>query len=222
MEILIIRHAECQSNTGITESLDSALTDYGMSQACITGKWLAMNLKLDSFVGYTSPYLRTIQTASVISELAGVQFTVHSGLREYRFIKKGPEVKDNGINVLNRSIAFQNITWPLHEWKDNSNFIPSEDINSLIDRSMAFIVELVESHIEKTMIITHSTPGIVLSKLISGQKRKDIKQECEEALEIMKNGVKKSENPFIGGFKNCGMTYLKNDEMIWSSKVVYK
>jgi broad specificity phosphatase PhoE len=224
MELLIIRHAESRRNMGVTYNLDSTITDEGMSQACRTAAWLYENFKFEGYKGLVSPYHRTLQTASVLSEVLETEFCIDDRLAEYRF--QNPDV----VNIPNRSLLFQNIGWP-NDWLDEKErpFAP-EAIDLFIDRSLELLLDLKKSGHDKYILVTHGAPSVMLSKLAIGNTREEIKQECERANKILESHevkdfleeVAKQSSAFISGMKNCGMTWIVEEEPMWFSKVVYK
>lgn len=224
MELLIIRHAESRRNMGVTYNLDSNITDTGMSNICRTAIWLYENFKFEDYKGLVSPYYRTLQTASALSEVLEIEFCVDDRLGEYRF--HNPET----VNIPNRSLLFQNIIWT-NDWldKDEKKF-NAESIDSFIDRSLELLLDLKKSGHDKYMLVTHGAPSVMLSKLAIGNTREEIKKECEKTKQILASRkvkdfleeMEKQSNAFISGMKNCGMTWIVNEDPIWFSKVVYK
>lgn len=81
-ELLLIRHGESEANAGTSTDPDCSLTDLGRQQA----RRLAERLKqldLGGFVGITSPYRRTVQTAHEITAVTGIAFTLEDAVREW-------------------------------------------------------------------------------------------------------------------------------------------
>jgi len=224
MELLIIRHAESRRNMGVSYNLDSTLTDSGMKQACRTATWLYENFKFEGYKGLVSPYYRTLQTASVISEVIESDFCVDDRLVEYRF--RNPNI----INIPNRSLLFQNIDWPKSWFDKKERRFDVESVDTFIDRSLEILLELKNSGHDKYILVTHGTPAVMISKLAVGNTREDIKAECDRANKLLDSHkvkdfleeVAKNSSPFISGMKNCGMTWVVDEEPIWFSKVVYK
>jgi len=223
MELLIIRHAESRRNMGVTYNLDSTLTDAGMTQVCRTATWLYENFKFEDYKGLVSPYNRTLQTASVLSEILETEFHVDDRLGEYRF--HNPEI----IDIPNRSLLFQNIGWPNDWLDDDSRKFNPESIDVWIDRSLELLLDLKKSGHDKYVLVTHGAPSVMFSKLAIGNTREEIKKECEKASKILESNnedfseeVAKHSSAFISGMKNCGMTWIVDEEPIWFSKVVYK
>jgi broad specificity phosphatase PhoE len=221
-ELLIIRHGESQGNTGVTLNLDTSLTENGMVQVCRTGIWIYNNLKLDGYIGYVSPYMRTLQTASNLSEITGVEFTVEESIREFRFIK------NSDVIVPNRSLEFQNIYWP-RQWLDYSEKVYSnESVEDFIDRSMNFILGLHPDG--KYMIVTHGSPFAMLCKVTVGKSRIELEEECRKTTELLQpQNAKKfldatptEQALFFGGIKNCALSLLLENQPVFYNRVVYE
>jgi broad specificity phosphatase PhoE len=80
MDIYLVRHGESQSNAGLTQELDSHLTDRGQQQARAT----AVRLKdVGLKHAYVSPFVRTLETASPICELAGIRASLNPQICEF-------------------------------------------------------------------------------------------------------------------------------------------
>jgi len=85
--IIFIRHGESLANTTHTLTSDTngyPLTDTGMAQAAGIAETIG-NTKIDGF--YTSPILRAVQTAQIISEKCGLGPKVDKRLMERRMGK---------------------------------------------------------------------------------------------------------------------------------------
>ena len=81
-ELLLIRHGESEANAGTSTDPDCSLTDLGCQQARRLGEQLK-DLDLSGFVGITSPYRRTAQTAEIIAAGTGLVFTDDDAVREW-------------------------------------------------------------------------------------------------------------------------------------------
>lgn len=206
-EIFLIRHGESQYNTGNANCLDSALTETGMSQCIKTSIWLTSNIELEEFVGFTSPYLRTLQTASVISLISDVRFSVNDNIREFRFFQH------EDVKIDNRSIMFSNLQWN-KDWLVESKTFQFEEFDQIVDRAYVFLNSLEERHIDKAIVVSHGIPIVVIEKLLTGYTRRKIMQEVEEATKEFKNEYYKS-------IWNCGISYVKDGKSLWKSKTVF-
>lgn len=226
MKLLLVKHGEFQKKTGVTVNTDSALSDWGMKQACLTGSWINYNFNLNTFKGYCSPYLKTLQTASVISEITGIDFEVCPALRDYRFDKGKSQIRDGGVHLPNRYIVFQNIKWNPKEWESGTKYFQEENIDDFIDRSTQFL----ETHQnENLVIVSHVSPIVMLSELSIGKTREDIKKDCLETETFLSKNTNVStflssveRFVFLNGIKNCGVTYIEDGEPQFFGKTVYE
>jgi hypothetical protein len=159
-----------------------------------------------------------------LSEVLETEFCVEDRLAEYRF--HNPDV----VNVENRSLLFQNIIWP-NDWLDkNEKRFDEESIDLFIDRSLELLLDLKKSGHDKYILVTHGAPSVMLSKLAIGNTREEIKKECVRANKILESHkvkdfleeIANQSSAFISGMKNCGMTWIVDEEPIWFSKVAYK
>jgi len=82
--LLLVRHGQIAANTARIwhGSTDSPLTDHGQVEAQRTAEHLARTRPL-ARVLYTSPLLRTRQTAAAIGSKLGLEAIVEPGLAEY-------------------------------------------------------------------------------------------------------------------------------------------
>ncbi len=221
MEFLIINHAKAQKQKGVYTDPDGALMDIGMKQVCLTGAWIKYNFSYKDFTGYTSPYLRSLQTASAFSEILDIDFKIDINLREFEFINT------KEIKISNRSLQFDNLHWPIKEWSDDKEF-KSETITPFIERCVEFLEKLKENKENKIMIVSHSIPCIALSQLIIGKNIEDIRKICVETQKIISRHSGSvpdhiaEQMVYLTGMKPCGLTWIKDKEPIWFSRVVYE
>jgi len=219
----MIRNAEAQTSTGLTVNSDAALTDLGMKQAVITGVWLRHNMHLKGFKGFVAPELRTLQTASVISEITGVEFVVDSNLRDYRFDRSGG-LRDGGINIENRSILFMNLQWPAKEWEKSSNFYSAETVEQFLERGN----KTIKSYPEKALIISHASPIVLMSHMATGKDAVAIKNTVDETANFVASSSIKTvlgqleKYVFLNGVRPCGITHVVDGEAKSFSRVVYQ
>jgi len=144
-ELILIRHGESQYNAYLTDHLDSELTPKGVEQARITGKFLKEQFgHISNFTGITSPYMRCLQTSSIIREETGLDFTVNPGPREIMMKYQSAEVK-------NRQELFPEFVWN----HDNDLFFSQESDMQFIARMKAFHDSLDQ---ERLVIVSHGTP----------------------------------------------------------------
>ena len=82
--IIFIRHGQSKANVTNTLSSDIdgyPLTDEGVKQVEALAKTIPEGVKIDSF--YTSPILRTMQTAKILEKKLGMEPVVEDRLREW-------------------------------------------------------------------------------------------------------------------------------------------
>lgn len=80
MDVYLVRHAQSESNAGLTTYLDSGLTPLGRRQAELTGERLKHEGITRIFV---SPLVRTLQTAEPICRHTGLRATAYPAICEY-------------------------------------------------------------------------------------------------------------------------------------------
>ena len=80
MDVFLLRHGQSEYNIGLTDHLDSALTDLGQQQASLT----ALRL-LGENIGhvYVSPLRRTLQTIAPFCQMSGLNAEVAADACEY-------------------------------------------------------------------------------------------------------------------------------------------
>lgn len=80
MEIFLVRHGESEANAGLTDELDSDLTELGRAQAALT----AERLRGEGLTrAYVSPLRRTLQTISYICAATDLRAEVTADACEY-------------------------------------------------------------------------------------------------------------------------------------------
>jgi len=80
MDITLVRHGQSESNAGLSEHLDSALTPLGSEQARLTALRLR---RIGLTQAYVSPLRRTLQTIAPLCEATGLRAEVYADLCEY-------------------------------------------------------------------------------------------------------------------------------------------
>ncbi len=212
--LLLIRHGESEYNAGKSTDLDSKLTGVGMTQICLTAEWLASEFDLLGYVGFTSPYQRTLQSASVLSEITGVNFAVDDNIREYHLNKKIKFPKE-GLTVPSQCAKFSNLIWSKEYLSRNNTLYPNETLEAFVGRIDLFLYTLQQNKYEKVMIMTHGSPIRVLSELSTGNN--------VEALEAryLKNSDALSVND-LPKINNSSMTWIKDGEIKWFSKCIFE
>jgi alpha-ribazole phosphatase len=80
MQITLVRHGQSEANAGLTEHLDSPLTELGRQQAVLTGDFLS---RAGLTRAYVSPLRRALQTITPFCELAHLRAEVYADICEY-------------------------------------------------------------------------------------------------------------------------------------------
>jgi broad specificity phosphatase PhoE len=226
MELLIARHGETTTSTGVNRSPDAALSDNGMRQACATGAWVDYNVVCKGFVGYTSPFLAPLQTASVFSESTEVPFTVDMLLRDFRFEKKGVDITSGsaGAEPVHRLPEY-----PMADqgMVDNSHFYGSETIDQFIVRCQRFLYNAQEAGYDKVLAVTHATVAVLLTELAIGKTVEEIRQELAQTEEFVRSSDKKLINTndrfkYLSGIRHCGLCRVSDGKPIYFARVVYE
>ena len=137
-EIILIRHAE----TADPDHPDPELSENGIEQAHRIAASLS-GFSLDEFSGLSSPMLRCLQTANVLSETLGKKFKIEPKLAESpSFLPK-----DENFCIKNRRDVF-----PEFLWESSEDFlIKQESSREFADRTLA----VLQSMPSKTIVITH-------------------------------------------------------------------
>jgi broad specificity phosphatase PhoE len=80
MQITLVRHGQSEANAGLTEHLDSPLTELGRQQAAFTGDFLS---RAGLTRAYVSPLRRALQTIAPFCELTHLRAEVYADICEY-------------------------------------------------------------------------------------------------------------------------------------------
>lgn len=80
MLITLVRHGQSEANAGLTEHLDSSLTDLGRRQADLTAEYLS---RAGLTRAYVSPLRRALQTIAPFCERTKLQAEVYADICEY-------------------------------------------------------------------------------------------------------------------------------------------
>lgn len=193
-ELILIRHGESKSNALLTDNLDSELTPRGEAQVRATGKFLREHFgHIQDFAGVTSPYHRCLQTARILAEETGIEFTVGVGPREIM-------VKYDECVVPYRSMQFKEFRWLEHlGWQAGHTF-HKETADYFVARMEAFVERLKDDY-QKVLVVSHGTPIGAMYEMALGLKHR----------------------PNITEYvTNASISYIRNTEGIWFGKVVYE
>jgi len=161
--LLLVRHGQIAANTARIwhGSTDSPLTDHGHSEARRTAEHLARTRPRARAL-YTSPLLRTRQTAAAIGSRLGLESIVEPGLAEY------------GIGEL-EGISYEDLLH-VHGFFTRINadhdFAPpgGESPRQVMTRVTESLARIASAHRgEEVVIVSHGAAlGIALGAIIEG------------------------------------------------------
>ena len=159
MRLYFVRHGESEANTlGIISNrgLMYGLTDTGRRQAAA----LAARLKDVRFASmYSSPLLRAIETAEIVSRELGVPYEVADALREYDCgVLEGQPFQPHLDDYLR---LFHD--WTEGEW--DSRFEGGESLLDIQARFVPFIERITHEGGEADNILLVSHGGVLLAAL---------------------------------------------------------
>lgn len=104
--MLIIRHGQSMFNAGLIDNYDSSLTNLGNQQIQDLCTKL-LNINLENYSFYVSPFLRCLETAKIINySLPFAKFIVNSDISEYSL-----DWLVDFVNVPNRKKDFPEFIW---------------------------------------------------------------------------------------------------------------
>ncbi len=139
-EMLLVRHAAIVS---ATPNIDPPISTLGELQALQLAK-LIQKQDLQGVKAYTSPCLRCLQTAQIISDITDLEFEVSPQIAEMPHLNYGgPET----IDLPNRKDEFPQFDWPTEE----DFHIPTETDEQFETRVAAVLQHLPN----RAMLVTH-------------------------------------------------------------------
>lgn len=160
MELLFLRHAESQWNAKESDHLDSAITKLGRKQAIEAAAFLKRKFDdIKEWNGIVSPFLRTLQTANIISEHTDLSFTADWGASEYG----GDYQCHTEIEIPARKEKFPEFFKGINA---NSWQMTRELENVFFDRILKFIQQLKKD--EKYVIVSHAMPIYTMIYILKG------------------------------------------------------
>ena len=161
--LLLVRHGQIEANTARIwhGSTDSPLTDHGHREARRTAEFLARTRPRARAL-YTSPLLRTRQTAWANAELLGLEAVIEPGLAEY------------GIGEL-EGVSYQALLQE-HSFfariEQDRDFAPpgGESANAVLARVTGALARIARAHRgDEVVVVGHGAAlGIALGELIHG------------------------------------------------------
>jgi broad specificity phosphatase PhoE len=133
MEITLVRHAESLANAGVTDDVDSSLTDRGRRQARLTADWFRNDIARSGALerAYVSPFRRTIETFAPIYDATRVPAEVYGGVCEYfsdtdprydNFVGRSPSEILTGLSWVEGDSEFSRTAawWPRRQENDKA------------------------------------------------------------------------------------------------------
>jgi broad specificity phosphatase PhoE len=159
--LLLVRHGQIAANTSRVwhGSTDSPLTDHGQVEAQLTAEHLARTRPRARAL-YTSPLLRTRQTAAAIGARLGLEVILEPGLAEY------------GIGELEGVSyeALQNVHGFFARIRDDRDFAPpgGESANEVMARVTSALARISDAHRgDEVVIVSHGAAlGIALGQIL--------------------------------------------------------
>lgn len=147
MIIYCVRHGESEANvTNVFPTPETSLTERGIQQAREVAESL-VGLNITDI--YSSPALRTIQTAFIIAERLGMKFVVDDRLREAGLGRlagrRYAEIKE------------ENALW-YKEYFGEENMYGLEKFSSIIERMTSLVGELYGKGKTSVLFVTHLEP----------------------------------------------------------------
>jgi len=159
--LLLVRHGQIAANTARIwhGSTDSPLTEHGHAEAQRTAEFLARTRPLARAL-YTSPLLRTRQTAAAIGAELGLEAIAVPGLAEYGI----GELEGISYEVLLKEHRF------FEQISADPHFAPpgGESPHQVMTRITAALSEIARAHRgEEVVIVSHGAAlGIAVGTLI--------------------------------------------------------
>ncbi len=159
--LLLVRHGQIAANTARIwhGSTDSPLTDHGHLEARRTAEHLARTRPRARAL-YTSPLLRTRQTAAAIAELLGLDPIVEPGLAEYGI----GELEGTSYQALHTEHDF------FARIAKDRNFAPpgGESANEVMARMTTALARISSAHRgDEVVIVSHGAAlGIALGQIL--------------------------------------------------------
>ena len=161
--LVIIRHGESVYNIErrYTGQTDVALTEKGVLQAEITGKYILENYKIDEI--YSSDLIRAVNTAKPIADPLGLEIKTDARLRE---IYAG---KWQGYYFSEVAEIFKEEYEYYKAHKTTARTPGGEGMQDVMKRMHEAVLEIAEANDGKTVLIsTHNGPLMTLEVLVYG------------------------------------------------------
>lgn len=172
LSLTIMRHAEAQKNIdGVHGGGVQDLTDRGIEQARRAGQvWLERTCGDGLLRIFAQPEERCVQTASVVSRLAGCPHTVS---RELAGVRLGPTA---GLSEADLERAYPALAAELRSWRSGERtsppFMPGSEglqrFSARIDRALRGLLDQVIDSREILIVCSTSTANMVRHLLTTG------------------------------------------------------
>jgi len=190
-ELVIIRHARSKHNIRESEDMDDAITEHGKAQARNVGRYLYEEIDLTGFKFFTSPFLRCLQTASIIQNWTRPfgQFQVMHELREY-LNHTGRE-----CFVRSRKNEFTELDWSLYADEGTTYY---DEFNEVF---LHRIHDCFHKLPERSVVVTHGLPAFVLLHVARGNV---------DSVPIWDHSI-----------DNCSITWIKRGRVVWHGRNLY-
>ncbi|MEO0074939.1 MAG: histidine phosphatase family protein [candidate division WOR-3 bacterium] len=151
LQLYLLRHAESQANlthSFASQKLNLPLTEYGIEQS----KQIAQKLKTINFEAiYSSPLLRAIETAEIISINYNLTPIISDLLRE---IDVG-ELDGKSINDIKIKQQYQQIIEQWQAGKHNISFVGGESLMKVKERILEFLCLVEKNNYSKILVVGH-------------------------------------------------------------------
>ena len=164
MKLYMIRHGQSEANAHRDYSIkDPLLTNIGWSQALETGYYLREILEDIDCMLMSSPYRRTLQTASEISRLANLPIIVEKDLFEFNGMQDPdqPLMGSKDMAVLFPTISEISDDIGMDSW-DSSPGETRRDFEVRVTRMMDMLMGYAQS-IDEIVVVSH---GSFIRKMI--------------------------------------------------------
>lgn len=211
MELLLIRHAQSAFNAKQTDELDSSITDLGVSQAEATGEYLK-SLDLTGFEGVVSPFLRTLQTATILQKHTGLDFRVCGGARELLWHLH--PLGMNGATVANRAKIYSDFHWPNEHWSKEKVKYKPENFPSFMQRIKLFLGTLLTGD-EKFVVVSHASP-------IQAMHDFSTQEDLHEVKDYDSHSSYKTIIEDWAAVENCSITHIVDGECKHFAKTIHE
>lgn len=204
-DLIVVRHARSEWNIGASKNMDSSITDFGIDQAKIVGKYIANGgpqcehsggrlWDIESFTFYVSPFLRCLMTMDYIIGAAGlnVRPVVLPQLGEFLFpdwvLKNGPVV------IPLREEDYPHFDWTIY----NSPKTYSSEISDIFLQRMQHVYDTLHT---KSFVVTHGFPVMALAK--EAMERQDSVPMWDYSI------------------SNCSLTWIRKGRKKWWGRILH-